>query len=378
MKLSIERHALLTGIQQVQKAVTSRTTIPILSGIRLQVTAQGLYLTATDLEIGIETYIPAVKDEQTIIQDVEEGGIVLPARFFVDIVKKLPSDTIHIEVQDHFLTTLSGGTSEFHILGMDADEFPRLPQVSGHQIFSVPADVLRQMIQQTVFAVSADEIRPVLTGVVFSLKNGVLRLVATDSHRLAQRDTVVEAPADMSFGNVIVPGKSLNELGRLLPEDDQLVDVVVANNQILVKMDNTQFYSRLIDGQYPDTSRICPTTFKVEVLLSKKELAEAIERVFLIARENDNNVVRVQITPEQMLIASTSADVGKVTETLTPKRVNGEDLLLAFNAKYVMEALRVLDTEDVLLQFTGSMSPFLLKNVDDDRILQLVLPIRMS
>lgn len=378
MKITIHQNALATGIQHVQKAVSSKTTITNLSGIKVSAEKQGLRLTATDLEIGIETFIPTHISETEIVEIMEEGSIVLPARYFSDIVRKLPSQKIHMEVKENYLTTICCGTIEFNLHGLDAEEFPRLPQVAGNQIFSVSSDLLKEMIRQTIFATSNEEIRPVLTGVVLSLKEGTLRFVATDSHRLAQREASVEAPADLSLSNIIIPAKSLNELGRLLPDDDQLVDIVVSNNQILIKMENTQFYSRLIDGQYPDTTRIFPTTFKTMVRVNTKGLFHAIERASLIAKENNNYIVRFMITAQEITIVSISADVGKVTEIFTPKEVQGEELLLAFNAKYIMDALRVFEAEEVILEFTGSMSPFVLRIPENRKILQLILPIRMN
>jgi DNA polymerase-3 subunit beta len=272
---------------------------------------------------------------------------------------------------------IRSGRSEFNLHGIHAEEFPRLPQITGNQIFSVPAIVLKDMIRQTVSAVSSEEIRPVLTGVVLSLHDGQLRFVATDSHRLAQRSAAVEAPAELNFANVIIPGKSLSELGRLLPDNDSLVDVVVAENQILFKFQHSQFYSRLIDGQYPDTSRIIPTSFKTEMKVTTKDLLDAVERSALIARGNDNNVVRFNMKVDQIEISSNSPDVGKASETLIPSGFNGEELLIAFNAKYLIDALRVIESESISLEFTGSMSPFLIKQVDNPNYTHLILPVRI-
>ena len=233
------------------------------------------------------------------------------------------------------------------------------------------------MIRQTAQAVSTEEIRPVLTGVVADLKDGQLKFVATDSHRLAQRLVSVEAPADLSFGNVIIPGKSLSELGRLLPDNDSLVDVVIADNQILFKFQHTQFYSRLIDGQYPDTSRIIPTSFKTKFGVSTKNLLDAVERAALIARDNDNNIVRLNMKKNLFEISSNSPDVGKVSEILHPSGFDGEELLIAFNAKYLIDALRVVDEEQITIEFTGSMSPFLIKQPDNPDYLHLILPVRI-
>ncbi|GAX88722.1 DNA polymerase III subunit beta [Effusibacillus lacus] len=377
MKVSIDRSALLAAIQNVQRSVSTKTTIPVLSGIKLSAERDTLKLTATDLETGIETGLPAHIENQQIVQIMEEGAIVLSARYLSEIVRKLPQSEVELEVKQNYLTIIRSGSSEFNLHGLHAEEFPKLPQVSGSQTFGIPAIVLKDMIRQTVPAVSSEEIRPVLTGVVAVLQEGRLRFVATDSHRLAQRIVNVEAPAELAFSNVIIPGKSLSELGRLLPDNDSLVDVVIADNQIMFKFENTQFYSRLIDGQYPDTSRIIPTSFKTRIQVGTKELLDAVDRAALIARDNDNNVVRLNIRAGQSEISSNSADVGKVTESIHFADFQGEELLIAFNAKYLIDALRVVESESITVEFTGSMSPFLIKQSDNPDYIHLILPVRI-
>lgn len=377
MKISIQRSQLMQAIQNVQKAVSSKSTIPVLSGIKMTADATGIRLTATDLEIGIETHVPTHIEDEQIVQVMEEGAIVLSARFFGDIVRKLPGKVVELEVKQNYLTIIRSNKSEFNLHGLDHEEFPRLPQVNDNQVFSIQSDILKDMIRQTAFAVSSEEIRPVLTGVMFSLKDGVLKFVATDSHRLATRESVVEAPGDLSFANVIVPGKSLSELGRLLADDDSLVDVIVAENQVLVRMSQTNFYTRLIDGQYPDISRIIPTTFKTGLTVGTKDLSDAIERSSLIAKENQNKDVRFNIKSTHLEIASNSPDVGKASEQIDEVKITGDELLIAFNSKFMLDALRVIDSPEVLIEFTGSMSPFLIKIPDNPRYLHLVLPVRI-
>ncbi|BCJ87470.1 DNA polymerase III subunit beta [Effusibacillus dendaii] len=377
MKLLIERGILLSAIQNVQRSVSTKTTIPVLSGIKITATHEGLQMTATDLETGIETHIPTHIEDQEHVQIMEEGSIVLTARYLFEIVRKLPHSQVELEVKQNYLTIIRSGSSEFNLHGLHAEEFPRLPQVSGDQIFSTSSLVLKEMIRQTVPAVSTEEIRPVLTGVVASMQQGELRFVATDSHRLAQRNARVEASADLAFDNVIIPGKSLSELSRLLPDQDSLVDVVIADNQILFRFGQTKFYSRLIDGQYPDTSRIIPASFKTHVHVATKSLLDAVERAALIARDNDNNVVRLNIKADQFEISSNSADVGKVTENIAADDFSGEDLLIACNAKYLIDALRVIESDKILIEFTGAMSPFLIKLPDNPDYIHLILPIRI-
>lgn len=377
MKITIERNALLAAIQNVQRAVSSKTTIPVLTGIKMTAGKDFIRVTATDLETGIETTLPAHMDGEQVAQIAEEGSIVLSARYFSEIVRKLPESTVGMEVQQNYLTVIRSESSEFSLHGLHADEFPRLPEVAGNQAFSIPAVVLKDMIRQTVPAVSTEEIRPVLTGVEASLQSGRLRFVATDSHRLAQRIAAVEGPDGLTIEDVIIPGKSLSELGRLLPDNDSLVDVMIADNQILFKFENTKFYSRLIDGQYPDTSRIIPTVFKTRIRVGTKAFLDAVERAALIARDNDNNVVRFSIKPDFCEISSNSANIGKVSEMLQVSEFGGEELLIAFNAKYLMDALRVVDGEEVEVDFTGSVSPFLLRQPDDPDYLHLILPVRI-
>ncbi|UOF91758.1 DNA polymerase III subunit beta [Fodinisporobacter ferrooxydans] len=377
MHITIDRSHFLTAIQSVQKAISTKTTIPILTGIKLSVTEQGLKMTATDLQIGIETIVQKEQNGETILQIHQLGSIVLTAKYLGEIVRKLPQATVDIEVKQNYLTIIRSGTSEFNLHGLDAEEFPRLPQVTGNQVFSIPSDLLKDMIRQTVYAVSTEEIRPVLTGVVWSLKEGNLKFVATDSHRLASRKVQVEAPEEMQLFNIIVPGKSLLELGRLLSEDDTLVDIVVADNQVLIHMGRTQFYSRLLEGQYPDTTRIIPNTYKTAVQVKTKDLLDAVERAALIAKDNDNNVVRFNIKQMIIDITSNSPDVGKVSETLKPIQVSGEDMIIACNAKYLIEALRVITSPEITVEFTGSMSPILLKPLDNPGYLTLVLPVRI-
>ncbi|MGB8955013.1 MAG: DNA polymerase III subunit beta [Tumebacillaceae bacterium] len=377
MKLLIQRSHLVQAIQNVHKAVSSKSTIPVLSGIKMAADKDGVRLTATDLEIGIETFIPTHIEDEPIMDVIEPGAIVLSARYFADIVKKLPTQQVEIEVKQNYLTIIRAGKSEYNLHGLDHEEFPRLPQVNDQHVFTIQADILKDMIRQVAFSVSTEEIRPMLTGVLFSLKNGHLKFVATDSHRLATREATVEAAPALELSNVIVPGKSLNELARLLPDNDSLIDVVVAENQVLVKMNRTQFYTRLVDGQYPDISRIIPTTFKSGVTVTTKELYNAVERAQLIAKDSDNNLVRFTIKPDQLQITSNSPDVGKVSEVIDGIKMTGDELLIAFNAKYVMDALRVLDSEELVIEFTGSMSPFLLKQPDNPRYLYLVVPVRI-
>ncbi|MFC0296052.1 DNA polymerase III subunit beta [Geobacillus jurassicus] len=376
MNISIDREALAKSVQDVMKAVSTRTTIPILTGIKLTATALGVTLTGSDSDISIESFIPLEKEGKLLVDVKKPGSIVLQARFFAEIVKKLPQQTVEIETEDNFLTIIRSGHSEFRLNGLNADEYPRLPQIEEENMFQIPADLLKAVIRQTVFAVSTSETRPILTGVNWKVEHGELVCTATDSHRLAMRKVKIESERDVSY-NVVIPGKSLNELSKILDDDNRPVEIVMTANQVLFKAEHLLFFSRLLDGNYPETARLIPTDSKTTMIVNAKEFLQAIDRASLLAREGRNNVVKLTTLPGGMLeISSISPEIGKVTEQLQTESLEGEELNISFSAKYMMDALRALDGTDIQISFTGAMRPFLLRPLHTDSMLQLILPVR--
>lgn len=377
MHITVQRDKLSNAVSHVSKAVSSRTTIPILTGIKIKTDDEGLTLTASDSDISIEVQIPLEEAGEWGVTIHEPGSIVLTARIFSEIVRKLPSNEIHIQVDDRLVTQIRSGQAEFTINGMDASEYPQLPHLEEDKVFSVPCDLLKAMIRQTVFGVSTSEMRPILTGLMWSLEKGQLRFVATDSHRLASRTAMVECREDLSFHNVVVPGKSCNELVKILDDEQNPADIVVAENQILVKSKHILFYSRLLEGTYPDTTRIIPQGSKTEITVSTKEFLQSIERASLLSREGKSNVVKlVTLSDGSVEITSNAPEIGKVTDILMPKAMNGEELKISFNAKYMIDALRAIDSTEIKTSFSGPMSPFVIRPTDHDWMLHLILPVR--
>ncbi len=379
MKISILKNVLNESIQHVSKAISSRTTIPILSGIKLDVTYSGVTLTASDTDISIQSFIPSEDEKHTIVQVERPGSVVLPAKFFVEIIKKLPSQEIHMEVKDQFQTFISAGATEIQMVGLDPDEFPVLPNIEGSQTISLPGDLLKNMIKQTVFSISTHETTPILTGVLWSLNNGELKFTATDRHRLATRSANIEGVDDISFNNVVIAGKTLNELSKIIPDQNTLVDIVVADNQVLFKIDRVLFYSRILDGIYPDTSRIIPTTHKTELVLDTKKLSESIDRAYLLSREEKTNIVLLQtMESEGIEISSSSSELGKVREELDLIEFKGDPLRISFNSKYMLDVLKVVESEQLMIAFMGVMSPIILKPLDDSKSQYIILPYRTA
>lgn len=375
MKFIIQKDHLVQSVQDVMKAITSRTTIPILTGIKIVASEEGVTLTGSDSDISIESFIPKEEGDQEIVDIQQPGSIVLHAKFFSEIVKKLPTSQVEIMV-DNLQTTIRSGKSEFNLNGLDSEEYPHLPQISEQNSIKVPTDLLKNIIKQTVFAVSTSETRPVLTGVNWKIENNDLICIATDSHRLALRKAKIETEEEQSF-NIVIPGKSLNELNRILDDHDEPVEIFVTENQILFKTKHILFFSRLLEGNYPDTNRLIPTESKTDIVVNSKEFLQSIDRASLLAREGRNNVVKFSTMSDNVIeISSFTPEIGKVMEELVSESVSGEELKISFSAKFMMDALKVLEGSEVKISFTGAMRPFVIHPTNDDSTLQLILPVR--
>ena len=375
MKFTIQRDRLLASLQDVMKAVASRTTIPILTGIKIAATESGVTLTGSDSDISIESFIPAEEDGNELLHVKQRGSIVLQAKFFNEIVKKLPLDEVEISVENGFQTIIRSGKAEFNLNGLDPEEYPQLPQIEEENVINIPTDLLKTLIRQTVYAVSTSETRPILTGVNWKIDNGDMTCTATDSHRLSLRKAKVDANTSESY-NVVIPGKSLTELSKILDDSQKPVQIVITNNQVLFKTKHILFFSRLLEGNYPDTSRLIPNESKTDIILNTKDFLQSIVRASLLG-EGKNNIVKLStINSAVVEISSNIPEIGKVVEEVQAETIDGEDLKISFNAKFMMDALRALEGTDIIISFTGAMRPFVIKAQHDDSMLQLILPVR--
>ncbi|ULG71947.1 DNA polymerase III subunit beta [Macrococcus brunensis] len=375
MKFTIQRDYFINQLNDTLKAISPRTTLPILTGIKIDATDNGLVLTGSDSEVSIEITIPAELNHEQIVTIQDKGSIVLPGRFFVDIIKKLPAADVTIDTNAQFQAKITSGQSEFNVSGLDPDQYPLLPQVSEDSVITLPVKVLKNMIRQTNFAVSTSETRPVLTGVNWVIQDNVLSCTATDSHRLALRRLPLENNTIENI-NVIIPGKALNELNKIISDEDESVDVFFASNQVLFKVGHVHFISRLLEGNYPDTSRLFPESYETSLTIDNHEFFHAIDRASLLAREGGNNVIKLSTASEHVELSSTSPEIGTVKEEVKTSKFEGQELKISFNSKYMMDALKAIDNSDVNVEFFGTMRPFILKPQDDDNVIQLILPIR--
>lgn len=379
MKFVIERDRLVQAVNEVTRAISARTTIPILTGIKIVVNDEGVTLTGSDSDISIEAFIPLIENDEVIVEVERFGGIVLQSKYFGDIVRRLPEENVEIEVTTNYQTNISSGQASFTLNGLDPMEYPKLPEVTDGKNIKIPINVLKNIIRQTVFAVSAIEVRPVLTGVNWIIKENKLSAVATDSHRLALREIPLETNIDEEY-NIVIPGKSLAELNKILDDASESIEMTLANNQILFKLKDLLFYSRLLEGSYPDTSRLIPTDTKSELVINSRAFLQAIDRASLLARENRNNVIKLMTLENgQVEVSSNSPEVGNVSENVFSQSFTGEEIKISFNGKYMMDALRAFEGDDIQISFSGTMRPFVLRPKDatnPNEILQLITPVR--
>ncbi|MFA1819628.1 DNA polymerase III subunit beta [Virgibacillus oceani] len=376
MKFIIKRNHLMSALQDVTKAISSRTVVPILTGVKLDAVQRGITLTGSDSDITIKSFIPAEENDEIIVKQIEEGSIVLDAKYFPDIIRKLPEETVEIEMDEQLKVTVRSGKAKFNLNGQDPDEYPLVPELQTEDNFEVSTSTLKALIKQTVFAIATMESRPILTGVQIKLLDNKLTFSATDSHRLAMQEISVP-DSQTEITSLVIPGKSLNELNKILTDSDEQVEISVTNNQILFRTKNIYFLSRLLDGKYPETSRLIPEERKTVLRVKTKELLHTIDRASLLSKDDHNNVVRLTTNDiNNAEITSNSPEVGTVSEDIAVQSMEGEDLKISFSSKYMMDALKAIDFDEVEIEFTGAMRPFIIHPVDGEKILQLILPIR--
>lgn len=376
MKFSIQRPAFIKALNDVARAISSKNTLEILSGMKIILTNDGLTLTGSNNDVSIETMI-SIGDKAAELTIASTGGVVVPARFFIEVVKKLPEEMVTFELKDRSVVELSSGKASFTLNGTDPEGYPQLPAIDSSTQLTLSGDILTQLINQTVIAVSKQETRPILTGVHMQLTDGTMLAVATDSHRLAQRKMHLSTPAK-DF-DIIVPGKSLQELTKMISDSQDDVEIQVTENRILFIMGNTSFYSRLLEGMYPDTQQLIPKTSETTIELAAKPLLAAIERASLLSHEGRTNIVNLTLSSENQtaVLSSDSPEVGNVEEAIAFNQLTGGEISIAFNPDYMKDALRSFGQADIKLQFTQPLRPFVLVPSDaDDEFVQLITPVR--
>lgn len=371
MKLEIKQNILIEHLNYVIKGISSKNIIPVLNCIKFELTDEGLYLTSTDNEIAIKTFI---KKEN--IENIEKcGKIVVSGRYIYDIIKKLPNTNIKIEEVIDNKIYINTTTSEFTLNCNDKDEFPEVDLSETKTPVYIDKKVFKNIIRQTSFATSVQESRPILTGINFKIDNKTLECTATDSYRLARKKIEINSKLEDTI-NIVIPNRNLNELIKLLNDDEEEIEIHIFNNKVIFKFNSIIMMTRLINGTYPDTSKLIPEDFKVKLTVNLNEYLDAIDRASLLTNETDKNTIKLQSKNDLIIVSSSIPEIGNVEEKVFIKRENLEDITISFSSKYMMDAIKSFECEEIELLFNDEIHPIILKNKESDDLIQLILPIR--
>lgn len=372
MKIKIKKDLLLENLNKVSKAISTKNLIPILSGIKFDLTKEGLTLTASDNDITIQTFIPADNKDMEI---EKEGSIIIQGKYVLDIVRKLPDEFINIEVIDELKILIYAENSEFNLNGINQKEYPNVALENSKNFVKINTKLFKTIINQTAFATSTDESRPILTGINIKITGDILECSATDSYRLAKKQAKLNEIAGETY-NIIVPGKNIVEFMKILNEGNEELEIHIFSNKVLFKQNNLLFQSRLVSGNYPNINNLIPSDSFLKITANLSNLYDVIDRASILTSDKEKNIVTLETNKNLLIVRSSSAEIGRVEEKMNITKDNEEEIKISFSAKYMMDALRSFEGDTVELAFEGEVKPIIIKDVEDPNLTQLVLPIR--
>src|SRR5690554_335910 len=377
MNFSINRDLLLDNLIIMQRGLPLRTSLPILTTIKFDVKEDHIVLTSSNTDIAIQILID---DEDLSIG--KSGVLTIPGKFLIDIIRKATSERIEFNLIEDRIVVVKSNRSEFKLRLMDPTDYPDIDFLDNNQEpLVIDADLLKTIIKETSYAVATSEKRPILTGVNLKYNDNNLLVVATNSYRLSQKEVKLRSKAN-DF-NIVIPGKNLDELNKILDTNTEEVLMYVSHNKVLFKIDNILFQSSLLEGQYPNTSRIIPTEFSVTIPFNKDELLLAVERVSLLSpkdRDTNYNIIKLKLNTDHTVeLLSNNKEIGDANEVLPPTGdVTGSIINIAFSSRHLLDALRSFNSSEIVIKFAGEVRPFIINSLEDDSLLHLILPVRID
>ena len=367
MRFKCSASSLIEGLQIVVRALPGRTTNPVLEGVLIECGPEGVILTCSDERITIITRIDA--------EILEDGRGVVPGKLFNEVVRRLSEGDIDITMNERFMFTVRGSGSRTNIAGQDGDLYPNLPRLENERELSLPQDLLKDMIQKTEFAIAAEDMREVLTGGLLEIETGDVTMVGLDGFRMAvRRHKLGEVTENFS---AIIPGRALSDIGKLLSDDPEaFASLSFGGNKLHIRLAKTEIYVILLEGKYIQYRQILPSTFSTRVQVEAAPFKRAVDRAALMAREGNNNLLVLKIAAGEMAIESRS-EIGDVFEKLEVQQ-DGGDVNIAFNVKYLIDVVRYIDAEQLVLNLNNAISPCVIQPADDPDYIHLVLPVRTA
>lgn len=370
MKIVCDKNVLLEGINVVQKAVSSKSTLPILEGILIETTESGILLTGNDMELGIKYSCD--------VQVVEEGKVVINSRMFGDIVRRLPDAPVYIETDDKFTTKIKCSNVNFDISGSNAEEYPKIPEVDKGNFISIESNKLKSLIKQTIFAISTNDKKPIWTGSLFEICDNTISVVSTDGYLMAIRKE--EIKAENKDIKVIVPGKTLNELLKIISDDESLVNIYFSDKHILLEFEKFTVTSRLRDGEYTNYKSVIEKqkNFEIQLKANVSEIFSSLERASLIINaDNAKSPLKLYIKDDEINVTCAS-QIGKISDIINVSSKNGGELVIGLNQRYLYNVFRNCDCEEVNLNFVSSRNPCIVMPTSGESFIYMVMPISIQ
>ena len=365
MKITCSKQQIVETVLNIQRSVSTKSSVPALEGILLKTGTNSVELCGYDLELGMTTFVDA--------QIEEAGSIVLSAHLFGDIVRRLPADVVFISVNEKNITTIKSGASEYSIVGIPAEEYPELPQITGETSIKIAHNVLKSMIRQTIFAVADNDAKPIHTGTLFELSKNAIKLISVDGYRLAMRIENVTCSEEMNF---VVPGKTLSEVLKLLSDNDDELTIQIGRRHILFNIGTYTVISRLLEGEFLDYKAAIPTAYTSEVIAKTRTFIDSVERVSLLITDRLKSPVRCVFESNEIKVSCSTA-IGRANDAFDAK-IDGDSVEIGFNNRYLLDALRNTEGDEVRIQLNGSISPMKIMPREGDSFLFLVLPVRLK
>ena len=370
MKIICDKNILLDCINTVQKAVSTKSTLPILEGILIESNGDGIILTGNDLELGIKY--------NCRVQVEEEGSVVLNARMFGDIIRRLPDAPVFIQTDENYITTIKCSNVNFDISGLNASEYPKIPEVNKNDFISIESGKLKSLIKQTIFAVSTNDKKPIWTGSLFEISDNTITVVSTDGFLMAIRKENIEN--NNRNIKAIVPGKTLGELLKIINDDEKIVNIYFSDKHILFEFEKFTVTSRLKDGEYTNYKNVInkQKEFEIQLQANTSEIFDSLERAALIINaDNTKTPLKLFIKDDEINITC-SSQVGKISDIINVSSKKGGELLIGLNQRYLHSVFRNCDCEEVLLNFISSRNPCIVKPINGEEFLYMIMPISIQ
>lgn len=370
MKFTIEKNILLENLNNVSKAISIKNVIPVLNGIKFELNDDGLYMTASDTDLTIKTFIKRDK-----IKSVSaNGSIVVQSKYLNEIVRKLPDEIINIEVIDGLKVMITSKNSEFNLNCLKVEDYPQIRLEYQKDPVRLKGSLFKTIIKQTVFAISNQESRPLLTGINFKLQGNIMEVTATDSYRLAKKTIMLNEFIKDEI-NITIPGNNISELDKII-NDDEIVEMHIFSNKALFIYKNITFQTNLLSGTYPNTNNLIPDSFQIVFNTNYNDFYSAIDRASLLTQNKEKNIVKMETKNDKLMVSSFASEIGRVEELIDIEKNESPNVGISFSAKYMIDALKTIDDNEIVILLNSEIKPIVIKSSKDETLIQLILPIK--